>query len=190
MEKREYKSYKNYIEHQLEKNQALSWDFKKKVDLFKKRFSIIKNYSLGKVLCLGARFGEEVVAFESLGFEAIGLDILPRAKNVLKGDFNNLPFEMGSFDGVYTNSLDHAYDLDLIFKNVYRVLKSGGYFFMDVQFHNRLGQYESYFISSSDVDDLISKLCNYFEFIKKVTGLARLYKSHKDVQLIFQKVEK
>ena len=137
MEKREYKSYKTYTNHQSEKtkNISLSWDFEKKVTLFKKRFSLVKDYSSGKVLCLGARFGEEVVAFNSLGFEAFGIDLVPRASNILKGDFNNLPFKSELFNVVYTNSLDHVYDIDLIFENVYRVLKEEGYFILDLQFH-------------------------------------------------------
>jgi ubiquinone/menaquinone biosynthesis C-methylase UbiE len=44
------------------------------------------------------------------------------------GDFHELQFADRSIDAVFTNSLDHAFDLDRILGEVRRVLRPGGLF--------------------------------------------------------------
>ena len=81
-----------------------------------------------EVLCLAARIGTEVKAFLDLGCRAIGIDLNPGPENeyVVQGDFHNLQFPPNSMDVVYTNSLDHAFDIDRIAAEVLRVLKPEG----------------------------------------------------------------
>lgn len=84
----------------------------------------------GKVLCLGARTGCEVKAARAAGFEGSkGIDLHPIGDNVVKGDWHNIPFSANSFENVYTNSIDHCYDLNSLITEVRRVLKPKGKFF-------------------------------------------------------------
>jgi SAM-dependent methyltransferase len=84
-------------------------------------------------LCLGARFGGEVRAFWSVGCFAVGIDLrtAPESKYVLYGDFQDLQFPDSCVDFVYTNSLDHAYDITAVLGEIARVLKPSGRLIVD-----------------------------------------------------------
>lgn len=86
-----------------------------------------------KALCLGARLGAEVAAFRDCGCFAVGVDLCPGENNpfVLYGDFHGLEFPDASVDLVYTNSLDHAWDLERILSEVRRVLSPDGLFVVE-----------------------------------------------------------
>lgn len=85
------------------------------------------------VLCLGARFGGEVRGFLSVGCFAVGIDLrtAPESKHVLYGDFQDLQFPDACVDFVYTNSLDHAYDITAVLTEIARVLKPTGELIID-----------------------------------------------------------
>jgi len=188
MEKRIYKSYNEYIEHQSEKALNMKYNeraFVKKVELFRQRFihfEKIKN--IEKILCLGARFGEEIVALNELGFDTFGIDLVSKSPHVLVGDFNNLPFKSESIDLAYSNAIDHAYNIELLSNNVNRVLKFNGYFIIDVFLAKIKGKYEVYCIKS--IEEVISEFSKYFEFVERIDKLVPLYKQ-KDSQLILRK---
>ena len=80
------------------------------------------------VLCLGARQGTEVRTFIDVGAFAAGIDLNPGRGNqyVVVGDFQALQFADRSVDIVYTNSLDHAIDIDDVLSEIGRVLKADG----------------------------------------------------------------
>jgi SAM-dependent methyltransferase len=79
-----------------------------------------------KVLCLGARFGEEVRAFRRLGYDAIGIDLWADEEDlVIKGDWNDLPWEK-EFDVIYTNSIDHANNIETLIDQIKKALKPVG----------------------------------------------------------------
>jgi SAM-dependent methyltransferase len=130
-QRREYASYDEYVRHQQSKLQYLDlaeYDRNYRQQL---RQRLQKNSRLKKgasVLCLGAREGTEVAAFQDLGCFAVGVDLNPGVNNplVLYGDFHNLPFSAQSVDVVFTNSLDHAFDLEKLIAEIARVLKPGG----------------------------------------------------------------
>ena len=87
------------------------------------------------IVCLGARQGTEVEVLRDLGFQrAIGVDLNPGPANplVVEGDFHQLDLPDQSVDLVYSNSLDHAFDLNLFFAEAKRVLRPGGYALYDV----------------------------------------------------------
>ncbi len=142
---RDYSSYEEYLTHQVQKysdilklyggfnNQAVR-DFR---DNFYRRFRHLSDYLHGSamILCLGARQGTEVEVLRDLGYkQAIGLDLNPGPDNpyVRHGDFMALEYPNESVDMVYTNCVDHAFDLDKFFKEHLRVLKPGGYAMYDV----------------------------------------------------------
>jgi SAM-dependent methyltransferase len=75
-----------------------------------------------------------VKAFLDCGAFAVGIDLEPGdgREYVLKGDFHRTVFPDQSVDHVFTNSLDHAFDLDFVLAEVARVLKTDGRFVVEV----------------------------------------------------------
>jgi len=160
---RSYSSYQDYLDHQ---RSILAM-----IDLsdYDKTFRLALRDRLEKrqltrngcnVLCLAARVGTEVKAFRDLGCFAVGIDIDNREKNawVLFGDFHNLEFSDQSVDIVYTNSLDHVFDIVKVIGEIRRVLKPGGTFVLEVslgakQGHNP-GTYEAFWWDN--IDELAS----------------------------------
>jgi SAM-dependent methyltransferase len=151
---RRYDSYETYSDHQRSKLDDLlaTTDFSrnaKSTRLFRQRFELATELRPGSsVLCLAARIGSEVEAFISLGHFAIGIDLNPGPKNpyVVVGDFHALVFADRSVDCVYTNSLDHAFDLEKVAREVSRVLKPGGIFMLDAVY----GYQEGYTVGNHD----------------------------------------
>lgn len=119
---RKYKSYNDYIKHQKKKTTSLDVKnvtkkkFNKRVSMFKSQFSsVLKDLPISKnvrILCLGARRGEEIVALRQIGYngDIIGIDLVAFPPDVIKGDFHNLPFKDGSFDFIFSNAVDHIID--------------------------------------------------------------------------------
>lgn len=135
-QRRQYASYEEYIRHQQSKLQYLDladYDqtYRQQLRERLQKLSPLKRGS--SVLCLGARQGTEVAAFHDLGCFAVGVDLNPGANNplVLYGDFHNLPFPGRSADVIFTNSLDHAFDLEKLINEISRVLKPGGWLIIE-----------------------------------------------------------
>jgi len=142
---RKYKSYEEYLSHQKAKfdigvrkkiKKFMPECFSKNVKCFEKRINGFKKYvKQGKILCLGARDGSEVVAFRNLDFlDTMGIDINPGKSNeyVIKGDFHNMEFDDNIFDTIYSNCIDHAWDLQKLSKEIHRVLKKDGYLILEI----------------------------------------------------------
>ena len=130
---REYEDYDAYLKHQAVKLSKMLKKKKRQVVLssrverskkFQKIFKAYVPYMIdGKVLCLGARNGAEVMALRDMGFEdSIGIDLNPGNDNpyVIKGDFHNMDFEDNSFHNVFTNALDHIFDIRKLSKEISR----------------------------------------------------------------------
>jgi len=136
--RRDY-DYEAYLKKQGEKIER-RFEFAKRysdgmVGAIYKRATLLKEYFTGchTVLCLGARCGGEVEGFIKAGYFAVGIDVNPGPGNryVMHGDFHDLQFADQSVDMVYTNSLDHAYDMRKLLGEVYRVLKPCGIFYTE-----------------------------------------------------------
>jgi SAM-dependent methyltransferase len=131
---RKYPDYETYLAHQAMKFGGLRWKTVAKHDRrFHEELSVrlralAIDFRGRSVLCLAARQGSEVRAFIDQGAFAVGIDLNPGPRNrfVVVGDFHELQFADASLDYVYTNSLDHAFDLNRIMKEVRRVLKPTG----------------------------------------------------------------
>jgi SAM-dependent methyltransferase len=131
---RAYPDYQAYLAHQRTKRDALRAHSLDKHDarFFEGLRARLDRIPLSvrnrSVLCLGARQGSEVRAFIESGAFAIGVDLNPGQKNlyVVAGDFHDLQFATGSVEIVYTNSLDHAFDLNRVLAEVTRVLTGDG----------------------------------------------------------------
>ena len=137
---REYPDYDAYLAHQRTKFDAMR---EKSIRGHDERFYSALTARLGAlpfpllgktVLCLAARQGTEVRAFIDQGAFAIGIDLNPGRENrfVVTGDFHNLQYADHSVRVVFTNSLDHAFDLPRILAEVRRVLANDGVFIAEV----------------------------------------------------------
>jgi SAM-dependent methyltransferase len=165
---RNYGSYEEYLTHQSAKLDAVSHRLAETAaeDLadFKHRFAHCPGLTEARtVLCLGARLGTEVKALHALGYFAVGIDLNPGENNlyVLPGDFHAIVFPDGSVDAVYTNALDHVFDLDKVLGEVNRLLRPGGLFVVDM-----LPGYEEGFTPGAyeathwrKMDTFIERLC-------------------------------
>lgn len=97
------------------------------------------------IVCAGAREGTEVEVWRDLGFpNALGYDLNPGPDNPLvkQADFNRLPIQDNTVDVIYSNCVDHAFDLGMMFAEAKRVLKPGGLFLYDISL-TRAGSFEA-----------------------------------------------
>jgi SAM-dependent methyltransferase len=164
-QKRGYDSYEAYLEHQkakLETHDFGRYDEEFRTTLRDRLSALEIEWPGRSVLCLAARIGTEVKAFLDLGAFAVGIDLNPGVDNryVVHGDFHDLQFAPGSIDVVYTNSLDHAFDIDRIAKEVLKVLKPDGVFLVEaVQGRDQgtnPGFFESFFWKN--IEELIRQI--------------------------------
>ncbi|NIP81405.1 MAG: methyltransferase domain-containing protein [Gemmatimonadetes bacterium] len=167
--KREYPDYETYVEHQKTKFSALR---SKSVEGHDRRFhaslsarlaGMPHDFAGASVLCLAARQGSEVRAFIDQGAFAVGIDLNPGVKNpyVVVGDFHDLQYAADSVDWVYTNSLDHAFDLDRILGEVKRVLRPTGGFIVEANVSSEdgaapAGPYEA--MVWDDIEPLVARI--------------------------------
>jgi SAM-dependent methyltransferase len=143
--RRDYASYDEYVEHQQQKLDEIlrtGYGFSNAAvaearSRFYRRFwhllRLLPRDAI--IVCLGARQGTEVQVLRDLGFrKAYGIDLNPGPENPLVrfGDFNDLDLADASVDLLYSNSLDHALDLDVFFTEHRRVLKPDGYALYDI----------------------------------------------------------
>lgn len=162
-----YQSYDSYLTHQgekLEKNFGqISQSDRDYSQLVYERYKDHPAVGNGKTcLCLGARLGGEVRGFLRAGSLAIGVDINPGPKNnfVLFGDVHNLVFPHASFDVVFTNIIDHIFDLKQFVAEIHRVLKPGGFFITELAAAKpRPGSYEV--LDTTNQDSIISIISNH-----------------------------
>lgn len=132
-----YNTYDEYINHQKEKTtdpirreKWLNEEWDLKLNYFQKRFEEYQTEyfkpDFKKAVGLGARTGQEVQAFINLGYEAIGLDIVPCEPLVIEGDIHNMPFRDEEFDIAFTNIFDHSLYPEKFANEIQRILKKGG----------------------------------------------------------------
>lgn len=162
LQKRSYDSYEAYLEHQkakLETHDFGLYDAEFRAALHERLAAFDIDWRGRTVLCLAARIGTEVKAFLDLGAFAVGIDLNPGDENryVVHGDFHDLQFAPGSVDVVYTNSLDHAFDINRIAKEALKVMKPQGLLIVEaVQGRDQgisPGFFESFFWKN--IDELV-----------------------------------
>lgn len=147
--RRQYASYDEYVMHQqqkLDETLRLAGGFENRV-IAAYRLKFLRRFRhlvpllppAAEILCLGARLGTEVEVLRDLGFRnAWGVDLNPGPENPLvrRGDFHRLDTADESIDLVYTNCIDHSFDLDAFFDEQLRVLKPDGYALYDLPEEN------------------------------------------------------
>ncbi len=161
LKRRVYHSYDDYLNHQAEKLGRHLEDIqrydKEYEQIVYQRYKDKFDFKGKSVLCLAARLGGEVRAFKSMGALAIGIDLEPGgvSRFVLYGDFHSIQFADSCFDFVFTNAIDHVYDLKKYLKEIIRILKSEGIFLSEIAIENP-GNYEV--LDTSNIDPIIQLL--------------------------------
>jgi len=135
-------SYQDYLKKQIEKTsnpkKIEKWkgaEWQVKVDGFENLFNRNEEYIKvkKKALCLGSRTGQEVFVLRKLGMDAIGIDLVEFLPYTIKGDIHNLNYEKVIFDLVFSNILDHAFDLQKFISEMERVSVKGGIIIVNIQ---------------------------------------------------------
>ena len=181
---REYDSYEQYVEHQREKLETIRRRFSHEIlpeydvtfrEALRDRLSKLDiDWSHSNALCLAARIGTEVKAFLDVGAFAIGIDLNPGEENkyVVTGDFHNLQYADHSIDVIYSNSLDHAFDMEKILTEARRVLRPTGHLIVEPVQGREEGPDPQYYEAFSwpkidDFADLIES--NSFKLVNRTT---------------------
>lgn len=94
-------------------------------------------YPCHKILDIGCGCGHALVELKKKGHECFGIDLTysnaqtARGKGgmtILQGDFHDLPFEDGFFDGVLAwDTLEHALGIYVVLSEISRVLRPNGH---------------------------------------------------------------
>ena len=80
-----------------------------------------------KWLDMGAGDGSSVRILRELGYEAEGIDLVPRGEDVAQGDYLHAPYADGSFDGIISQcSFYVSGDVPGALKEAGRMLRKGG----------------------------------------------------------------
>lgn len=173
-QRRNYRSCQQYIEHQKSKLAQLDlskYDVEYR-DALRARLGRLGVLRPGTtVVCLAARIGTEVKAFLDHGCFAVGIDLNPGEENryVVHGDFHDVQFADQSIDVVFTNSLDHAFDIHRLLGEIKRVLKLEGRLIIEIVVGTNEGQppkfYESFCWTA--IDDVVRLISDAgFEAVK------------------------
>lgn len=175
--KRDYASYDEYVTHQKQKLEEMlkikggfsNWDICEFRLKFYERFKHLTSHlnSDAIIVCCGARQGTEVEVLHDLGFlNAYGIDLNPGPDNkvVREGDFMRLQEPEGSVDLLYTNCVDHAFDLEAMIAEHARVLKPDGFLLYDMGTNMEQGAggpFES--VSWDRTENLVIRLLERFK---------------------------
>jgi SAM-dependent methyltransferase len=142
---RDYASYDDYVAHQKAKFDSMikkDWGLSNATVTeyrirFHYRFRHLPRFlpHNAVILCLGARQGTEVEVLRDIGYSrAYGIDLNPGPNNpyVQEGDFMHLKEMDESVDMIYSNAIDHVFDLRVFLQENSRVLKKRGLALYDI----------------------------------------------------------
>ena len=108
----------------------VSKEWQWKINVFTDNFLRLSNVGLlpkSKCICLGARTGQEVVALNNIGYNALGIDIVPYEKaNVFLGDIHNSNMKIIHLILLLQIYLTILFILINFVSETERVLKPGG----------------------------------------------------------------
>jgi SAM-dependent methyltransferase len=180
---RDYKDYEEYVSHQKQKFHEIlkirGGFTNRSIAIYRHRFYSRFRYlhpflpKSAHILCAGARQGTEVEVLHDLGFKnAYGIDLNPGPDNKLVriGDFMHLENADSSLDMIYSNSLDHAFNLESFFSEHARVIKPNGYVLYDIASQeneaSKAGAFEAVKWKSEEAIFLL--MLKYFKKVIKV----------------------
>jgi SAM-dependent methyltransferase len=112
-----------------------------------------------------------VDVLRDLGFSnARGIDLNPGRGNplVTAGDMMKLDLANDSLDLLYTNCVDHAFDLDQMITEHARVLKPDGYLLYDIGINMEEGGGPFEAISWNRTEDVVLRLLESFRSVIRI----------------------
>jgi Methyltransferase domain len=179
--KRDYANYEEYLTHQklkLDEMVKMKGGFSN-FDIFDYRLKFYIRFrqltkllsSDAAILCCGARQGTEVDVLRDLGFKkARGIDLNPGGENPLVdvGDMMKLDEADNSLDLLYSNCIDHAFDLDVMIAEHARALKPDGYLLYDVGINMEQGGGPFEAISWDRTEDVVLRLLRGFRSVVRL----------------------
>lgn len=179
--KRDYASYEEYTTHQklkLEEMVKIKGGFSN-FDIFDYRLKFYARFRHlkgrlprdARILCCGARQGTEVEVLRDLGFhQATGIDLNPGPDNPLvsSGDMMHLEAPNDSLDLIYTNCVDHAFDLDSMLAEHARALKPTGFLLYDIGINMEAGGGPFEAISWQHTEDVVLRMLGTFQSLVHV----------------------
>ena len=114
---------------------------------------------------MGIRNGNEYIAFKEKfpSAKVYGVDIHPNVtkvgKNCFAYDFNHLPKDWANkFDLLYSNSIDHAFDVKQTIREWVRVTKSKGYLCLRFATRTIVDHSNVYNFEKADIKGLFPKI--------------------------------
>jgi len=177
-------TYKKYVSEQRDRAErkwgSNTFDEKR---LFETIENIEKYLSgINNVLCAGIRKGRELWAFKKVEMfntaTIFGIDIHEKVKKVpINGnsveidkncfcyDFNKMPKDWeNKFDLLYSNSIDHSYNIEKTLAEWHRVVRIGGFLLIVFSSRGYTSGYDLYDFEEKDMDFLINK--KMFDILK------------------------
>ncbi|MBI2669043.1 class I SAM-dependent methyltransferase [Candidatus Woesearchaeota archaeon] len=168
--------------------------------IYAKRFAAFlkeRNFN-GLLVDVGCGNGRDVAFFSKFGFNASGIDYSEKEIALAKEKFPTLQFEVrnaenlkfkdNSVGAFFMINLIHYVNMEKALREVYRTLKSRGYFF--THFNISIIDKEGKVDYSHDLQDIL-KLVSKFKIICKKTfervDLQPIEHTHKIIELILQK---
>jgi ubiquinone/menaquinone biosynthesis C-methylase UbiE len=136
------------------------------------------------VLEIGCGLGTDAVQFARAGAHYTGVDLTPRAVEIVRGRFalyglegttrvadaENLPFEDATFDVVYSHGvLHHTPDTQRAFDEIYRVLRPGGRA-MVMLYHRSSYNYHVNIMTLRRLGAQLLRFSRGPEVVSKITG--------------------
>jgi SAM-dependent methyltransferase len=92
----------------------------------------------------------------------------PNNPFVRQGDFMHMDNPTSSLDLVYTNCIDHAFNLEAFFAEHARVIKPRGYVLYDIGMQSQTGAGPFESVRWESEEDLFLLMLRYFESVMKV----------------------
>jgi len=173
----EYGSYEDYCIRQMSKTldpdrrqKWLNEEWEPKINGFMQVFSKLSNILKpdSKILCIGARTGQEVIAFQRMGCNnVVGIDLVECLPNVIKGNMHNLPFDNDIFDVVFSNIFDHSIQPKKFVSEIERVLKVDGICHLQFQIDINQDEFTEHIIENPFYDVLTLFDVSYCHHIEK-----------------------
>jgi SAM-dependent methyltransferase len=133
------KNYRHYLDIQLnrtlsKRDQPASIRTRLLIDRVKE---LDRHFQDSRVLCIGARNPTEIQYFKSKGYtDVIGIDLFSESSDILVMDMHQMTFPDNQFNIIYSShSLEHAYDLDKVIKEIIRVAQPKALVAIEVPIH-------------------------------------------------------
>jgi SAM-dependent methyltransferase len=153
-------------------------------EVFERNLDFIKKSK--NALLIGSRTGQEVLAIQELGINAIGIDLVEFPPYTIKGDVHNMNFKASEFDFAFSNIIDHIINPKKFYAELNRVLKIDSIVIFHIFLGHDIDKYSVNFIFN--LEEFIQEL-NYYCFDLVLSQKIKNSHDKMNFELIFKKVK-